>query len=230
MFSSISAAIKSDGEYRLGRYGSFWHRFSIGPWRWAMALCKFEDHWSLHLFCLWITLCETAVPPEEMMESWGFGYYDEASLHLNWGNKYKIIYMPWMMDHCRTEVMLIGGAFVPYERYPRGGSFQNGWPAPEPMLKYSEVFHYKYTLRDGTVQNVLATVTVDRRTLCWRAWPFRWLRWPNKTSTAIEVQFSDPVGEETGSWKGGCVGCGYELRQGETPEQCLRRMESERKF
>jgi len=44
------------------------------------------------------------------------------------------------------------------------------------------------------------------------------------------VKFSDEVGERTGSWKGGVIGTGSEMRPGESPEQCLRRMERERKF
>ncbi len=33
-----------------------------------------------------------------------------------------------------------------------------------------------------------------------------------------------------GSWKGGVLGCGYEMKPGETPKQTLRRMERERVF
>lgn len=47
---------------------------------------------------------------------------------------------------------------------------------------------------------------------------------------AIDVQFSDEVGERTGSWKGGTIGCGYNMLPGESPLDTLRRMEAERKF
>lgn len=30
--------------------------------------------------------------------------------------------------------------------------------------------------------------------------------------------------------KGGCTGCGYDIKPGETPLECLQRMERERKF
>lgn len=46
----------------------------------------------------------------------------------------------------------------------------------------------------------------------------------------IDVDFDGEVGERTGSWKGGTVGCSYESRPGETPVQTLRRMERERRF
>lgn len=230
MFATIRRAIRENGQYRLGRWDSFWGRFTIGPWRWSFKLCKFEDHWSLHFFCLWIRLWATKNPPEDMMESWGWSYYrDESALHLSWGSRYKILRMPWSYDHCRTEVMLNGGQFVPYDRFParQGQPFSE---APEPEGRYRETFAYHYTLRSGQVQERTATVTVERRSWCWKVRPFRWLRWPRMVRTSIDVQFSDEVGEETGSWKGGCVGTGHEMKPGERPVDTLRRMERERKF
>jgi len=42
--------------------------------------------------------------------------------------------------------------------------------------------------------------------------------------------FDREIGERSGSWKGGCIGCGWDMKPGETAEQTLRRMESERTF
>jgi hypothetical protein len=221
--SSILKTIREDGEYHFGRYGSFWHRFSIANWRWSMALCLFENHWALHLFCFWITLWKSRREPENIMESWGWSYADQA-LYLNWGNCTKIFYPPWSYDHCRCEIMLEDGSFVPWERWTRSGE------SPEPINRYRRIVPYRYTLKSGEVQNVQATVTVDRRSWCWRAWPFRRLRWPSKVSTCIDVSFSEEVGERRGSWKGGVMGCGWKLRPGEDPIVCLRRMEAERIF
>ena len=60
----------------------------------------------------------------------------------------------------------------------------------------------------------------------------RWLRWTSlfeKLRTSIRVKFSDEIGEQSGSWKGGCTGCGYDLLPDETAEHCFRRMERNRK-
>lgn len=46
----------------------------------------------------------------------------------------------------------------------------------------------------------------------------------------IDIEFSDEVGERTGSWKGGVLGCGFDMLPGERPVDALRRMELERKF
>lgn len=87
---------------------------------------------------------------------------------------------------------------------------------------------YLYILKNSTLQRRTATVTVERR--AWRPRCLRWTSLIEKVNTCIDVTFDDEVGERTGSWKGGTIGCGYELRPGETAEKCLRRMESERKF
>lgn len=66
-----------------------------------------------------------------------------------------------------------------------------------------------------------------------REWRPKWLTWTKAfkyVKRYIEVKFSEEVGKEKGSWKGGCTGCSYNLLPGETPEECIIRMEQERKF
>jgi|GEM_PF-1925174 len=91
----------------------------------------------------------------------------------------------------------------------------------------SETYDYVYRLKNGQTQIRQATVFVERRTWRMKWWPLLPFR---KFRTSIDVRFSDEVGEGTGSWKGGCTGCGYDMLFGETPLECLRRMERERKF
>lgn len=92
------------------------------------------------------------------------------------------------------------------------------------VLSEPEAHPYIYKLKNGTVQVRVATIKVETRK--WTRWwyPFK------KLSKAIDVTFDDEVGERSGSWKGGCIGCGYEMKPDETPLQTLRRMELERKF
>ena len=228
MLTAIREEIKNNSEYRCGPRGTFRGRFVISNWRWSISLCHFTENWSLHLFCFWIRLWQSRYEPADCMsDCWGFTLdLEDRCLHLNWGEHTKVVWLPWMFDHCRTQVMLDDGSFVPYKRFRRGSLEM----VPEPENQFQERHSYRYALRNGEFQEREATVTVERRSWCWRARPFKWMRWPSKTVTSIEVEFSDEVGERTGSWKGGCVGCGYELRPDETPYQCLRRMESERKF
>lgn len=88
----------------------------------------------------------------------------------------------------------------------------------------TETHDYTYTLRSGEVQHRKATIRVEEQE--WRRW---WLPW-RRVWRGIWVKFDGEVGERTGSWKGGTIGCGYEMLPDETPLDCLRRMERERKF
>lgn len=90
------------------------------------------------------------------------------------------------------------------------------------------VYPYTYVLASGEVQKRTATVSKRCHVLCRRA--FKAFGWPKWVKESIDVEFDGEVGERTGSWKGGTIGCGYDLKPGETMEQCLRRMERERVF
>ena len=79
---------------------------------------------------------------------------------------------------------------------------------------------------DNTVVN--ATISVDER-----EWRPKWLMWTKLfaiTNKTIDIEFDKEVGKRKGSWKGGTVGCSYTLLPNETPLECLKRMEKERKF
>ena len=93
---------------------------------------------------------------------------------------------------------------------------------------YTETHPYSYLLRSGEVQHRTATVSKRRHVLTYRA--LKALGWPRWVRESIDVQFSDEVGERSGSWKGGCVGCSWDIQPGETMEDALRRMETVRKF
>jgi hypothetical protein len=54
---------------------------------------------------------------------------------------------------------------------------------------------------------------------------FKWLSWfsPKKVSRSLSLNFSDEVGPEKGSWKGGMVGHSIEMLPGELHEAAFRR-------
>ena len=86
-----------------------------------------------------------------------------------------------------------------------------------------EVLPYTYTLKNGTVQERTATCTIEKR-----KWHRKWFPFFTKTVQVIDIEFNDEVGERSGSWKGGTLGCSYEMLPDDTIETCLRRMERER--
>ena len=205
--------------------------------RLSLGLDLFEDEYCLDLFGLLIALPfldRWHREPDEMMESWGFRYF-ERTIHFNWGQHCKIVHMPWDYTFISHEVLRPDGSWTPYV-----GSWETAQPiknndgvivvagGKQPDGRKLERFPYHYVLRSGEVQERIATVHTER----WE-WRQRWLKWCPffaKKRTSIDIQFNDEVGEETGSWKGGCIGSGWDLKPNETPEQALRRMEAERKF
>jgi len=156
------------------------------------------------------------------MESWGFYYdYHNASFVLCWRNKTKFIHMPWQYDHVNDKhmVQLEDGSWEPY---------RPSWHKDGEDNRFLQEFPYSYTLKNGTVQNVTATVYVSRRE--WRRKCLWYVPWFAMKRKSLEVQFSSEVGERSGSWKGGCIGCGTDMKNGESAWQALRRMERERVF
>ena len=115
------------------------------------------------------------------------------------------------------EVQRNDGLWVPYV-----GSWEHD---KTPDGRHEETHHFTYVLRSGDVQKRNATVFKERR-----KYHRKWLPFMKKTFTCIDIAFDGEVGERTGSWKGGTIGCSWEILPGESMESCLRRMESQREF
>lgn len=154
---------------------------------------------------------------------------DDSSSDDPWYAKNYCWDFPWTFKHHLTEIMSHSciAAQVPIWN-DKGKRFMDSYPERKVAEEsVSETYDYTYVLKNRTIQKRKAKVYCDRMT--WRA---KW--WPvipiQKVRTSISVTFNDEVGEKTGSWKGGCIGCGYDMQDGETPLDTLRRMERERKF
>jgi hypothetical protein len=162
----------------------------------------------------------------------GFSFgRDGDTLHLHWNRRVKVLWMPWTTYQISREFLAADGRWLPKDQMERS------WKPGEGVSAYTETHPYHYMLDDGEVQHVEATITRERscRGLYWfsHTGPVsRFLRaiGPKWRSDGIDIAFSEEVGAARGSWKGGCVGCGYEMKPGETPQQTLLRMQRERRF
>lgn len=168
--------------------------------------------------------------------SWGWYYFMDAVVfniggggNYQGGTKSKRFYMPWAFDWVRSSWLMSDKSWFHETKGKRinwhgsvdeVGSFE--WREKN---KWKEVHLFTDSF-DGTV--VSATISVEERE--WRPKWFKWTSLFSKIKKSIGVEFDKEVGKRKGSWRGGTVGCGYELRNGETPLECLRRMEKERKF
>jgi len=163
--------------------------------------------------------------------TYGFYFYKEGkgifdSFWWCWDMKVYCFHMPWSLDWVRTSVLKVDNTWE-HEGRKFGGSkdfWNDEW---KNVIKY-ESYPYTYTLNNGVVQNRIATIhTVERE---WRPRWFKWTSLFKTTHKSISIDFNEEVGERTGSWKGGVMGCSNDLLKGETPLDSLRRMEQTRKF
>lgn len=160
-----------------------------------------------------------------MGERWGFALVDGNGVHLHWGTKTKIVRLPWAWEFYRRSFWLEDGEWA-HDIHQKGKHMP--WAERKVLDLWAYTYPYTYTLRSGEVQSRKATVTLEESE-CRQ----RWLLWTPlfaRVRKSIQVKFDGEVGEGAGSWKGGTVGCSYDLLPGEAPEACLRRMERERRF
>jgi hypothetical protein len=156
------------------------------------------------LFTVAFSFPWSKVVPDEYQCSgprYGFTFFD-TGLHLHWGKSRGLRSDP-------SKIVNMPWAWRHKEHR---------------ILSEKETHPYRYVLRSGEVQERTATINAEQRT-----WVRPWLPW-KLVRKSINIEFSDEVGERSGSWKGGTVGCSYEMNPGETPLDALRRMEKERKF
>ena len=179
----------------------------------SRILCLKFWRWSAYI-PLGVTSYDVDINSEPQ---WSVFASDEFGLWFRWGKRSILLDWPWAWHTLAYEMMLPDGSWGKIQYRDEGGA------GP-----YTEKHPYTYTLRSGDVQSRTATVTKRRHVITWRA--FKALGWPSWVKESINVEFDGEVGEEAGSWKGGCIGCGYDMRKGETMLCALRRMEKEMRF
>jgi hypothetical protein len=150
--------------WRDGNLARFrWGEVSTG-WGLALAVCKFEENWSLHLHLIYlnifINLWRPRVEPTEMMETWGFSipfdpdYGMFAAVHLSWGDVCKIIHMPWAWQFHRHSILAADGKHWIHELSAHRGKDAIGEPASlrwfsfsRDLPRWKKELPYRYVLR-----------------------------------------------------------------------------------
>lgn len=134
-------------------------------------------------------------------------------------------HMPWEWKWVRTSNLRKDGNWE-HETNKDRKSF---WDIDKwKDVLWTETHPYTYILKRARVQERLATIKVEEREWRWRG--MQWNPYLKRVKKTINVEFNDEVGEQSGSWKGGTLGCSYTMLKGETPWQTLKRMEIERTF
>lgn len=216
-----------------GKWFSFW--FSLG-FKLTFSICGYFDNRPqininlLGLFLViklpfynsWTDECD---PP-----TWGVAYhgktfwiYTGGKGNGNGGKQWITFDMPWQYQWVRTSMLKKDGGWEHETLSVNNKRFYDETIWGDVLWR--EDYPYKYVLKSGEVQERIATVQVSER-----EWRMKWFKWTslfNKVRRSIDINFNDEVGERTGSWKGGCTGCGWGLLPNETPRQALNRMEME---
>lgn len=134
-------------------------------------------------------------------------------------------FLPWTQwRHIRTSFFDGNGRhfWTEWDR-PRGFALRDDWAARKAVEKACPAAVFEFDDYDG--KRIQATCRVEERE--WRfgtGW-FKWLslfRAP-RICRSLSLEFSEEVGPEKGSWKGGTLGHGIDMLPDETPEAAFRR-------
>lgn len=138
------------------------------------------------------------------------------------GNKWWTWDIPFFTkEWFRTSVLLKDDTWEHETPKIRKNFYETEWKQKQKSWTYDYTDSY-----DGAV--IPTTIYVHER-----EWRPKWLMWTKLfafTRRTIDIDFSKECGKRKGSWKGGTIGCSYELLPNEEPLDCLKRMEKERKF
>lgn len=186
-------------------------------------ICLFFFHMTIKLpfYNKWTDECD---PPK-----WGiaihnntFWLYKGGKGNMKGGNKWWTWDIPFFTHKFFRRSILMNNDTWLHELPGKSREF---WKDEFKLNRKSWI--YSYTDRyDGEV----IPTTIMVRQMEWRP---KWLTWTRlfaSISTMIDVEFDKEIGKRKGSWKGGTIGCDYEIRKGESPLDCLKRMEKEREF
>lgn len=192
----------------------------------AFAIRDLGEHRLLNIHLIWPQFFFRLCPASDWnvdgdQKRWGFSMHGDSGVHTYWSGQSKIFGWPWGSKHLRTEGLLRDGT---WGEEPSWKDMDARDRFKEELWRAENVGWF-YRTRDCEKQEGTATLTVRRR-----IWRGKLLPFVRRVSTAIEVEFHSEVGNRAGSWKGGTVGCGYELKPGESPVDCFNRMMRERSF
>lgn len=228
---------------------TWWGEFSWRPCGPALKLTAYDDGASLNIA---VGLCQAFIRLPMLdramaghdrcrLDSPRYGFsFSDGALHLAWGQKYRIMSPVWEKRYLFREFMDIDGRWVDADKRLRSYDGE----AVDKVAPLTVDLPYAYLLDNGEVQRVTAKVVRERYWVTWvwfgtsgrvkKAPVSDWLRSVQKRLTKpvdlIDIEFDGEVGSRAGSWKGGCTGCGWEMKPGETVSQALLRMQRERRF
>lgn len=127
-------------------------------------------------------------------------------------------FLPWTQwRHVRRSLYGLNGEL--FETVPERAPYET-WKALEEACPVA-----RFSFEDHDGQVIVAATRIEEREWRFGTGRFRWLSWFRrpKVRRSLDLSFSDEVGPEKGSWKGGMMGTGFDMLPGELHEAAFRR-------
>lgn len=162
---------------------------------------------------------------------YGFSFTG-SSLHTYYGiqtwdsstTRSNVYFMPWTeMRHVRSTFYDVDGLIFKEIKHDIDVPFD---PYYE-MKKETPTVTFEFTDYDGEV--IQAKTLMHEREYKYGRHNFKWISWFRKSNIwrTLDIEFSKETGSEKGSWKGGTLGHGIDMKEGELHESAFKRYCSE---
>lgn len=151
-----------------------------------------------------------------------FSVYHGAQTHDGDTTKCWSCFLPWTQwRHVRTSLYGLSGEHFWTE--PRNSRGMDAFRETMTMTDLCPSVRFSFFDYDG--RKIIATTHIEEREWLFGTGWFKWLSWFRrpKVRRSLDLKFSEEVGPEKGSWKGGTIGHGIDMLPGELHEAAFRR-------
>lgn len=153
--------------------------------------------------------------------AWGFNYhgnmiwiYIGGGGNFQGGKRWKTITMPWSLEWYRTSLLLKDDSWEHEFRGDQKNFYESKWKDK----RYQIRAEYNDQLNN---QVVGSTIHITERE--WRRKGLMFTKLFNKVKRTIDVEYDSEVGKGKGSWKGGTLGQSFELLDGQSVSDILKK-------
>lgn len=217
-------------------------QYEIGKWYIGWKSWKFEVTYrshgyetlnpELHISMFgWHSMIELPWTYKDKDALWREEKKYGVSIHSN------VVFWHWGYDLKGWDIPIVSyGSAVRWDRYIGPEQFEDipsNWGTHPHKTNYTggcetpSIWTYNYTdPYDGTI--VPCKFWVEE--MEWRPKGLGWTKLFAKTRRFIEVEFSAEMGPRKGTWKGGTMGCSFNMLSGEHPTDTMLRMQREYTF
>lgn len=176
---------------------------------------------------------------ERLGRDWYFDTYrreysvslSDGTLHVRYGqqthdsttDKSKCYFIPWRSwRHIRHSLYDLDGelfATLPASRL----GLKNSWKVREAIEDACPSTSFEFDDFDG--ERITASTKIEEREWLLGEGHFKWLSWfaKPKTRRSLSIEFSAETGQRKGSWKGGTIGSGIDMKPDELHEAAFKR-------